>query len=142
MDKTASEFNLLLFSSLETNPNHHEAKMESTPPHPKRNRTSTNKNRRRLSTSPITVPGTPDNPPTIAPLRPARFPTPNYEHRNTNYVQPSLTDRLRIDDLQGPWPTEASFKQTRTRLLTEDQFNFSDDEFPHELYRVVGVSMV
>jgi hypothetical protein len=109
MDKTAKDINLLLFSSLDTDHAHYKANIESSPPHPKRGRKRSNQHHRRLSTSPITIPGTPDNPPTIAPKRPARFPTPNYEHRNTNYVQPSLTDRLRIDDLLGPWPTEASF---------------------------------
>ncbi len=140
MDKAARDFNLLLSSSMEKDHHSHEINMESTPPNPKRSGKRSKNNHRRLTISPITVPGTPDNPPTIAPKRSARFPTPNYEHRNTNYVQPSLTDRLSIDD--STWPYEASFKRTRKRLLTEDQFNFSDDEFPHKLYRVGGVRMV
>ncbi len=101
MDQTDRQFNLLLFSSLETDHHHQETTMESTSPQPKRGRKSTNQTRRRLSTSPITVPGTPDNPSTIAPKRPARFPTPNYEHRNTNYVPPPLTDLSRHPCLSG-----------------------------------------
>jgi hypothetical protein len=42
----------------------------------------------RLNTSPITIPGTPDNRPTLPPRKPRRFPVPNYSHRDTNYKQP------------------------------------------------------
>ncbi len=140
MDRSTNDFNLLLFSSLSV----HEVTREV----PLQDRTSRAKKQsaskyRRLNTSPITVPGTPDSDTTLTQRHPKRFPSPNYAHRDTNYRQPSLTDRLSLDDIMKDWPTESFCPiRPKKRIMTESQFDFSNERFPHELYRVGGANMV
>jgi hypothetical protein len=98
---------------------------------------------RRLSTSPITVPGPPAYSNSAEPKRPKRFPHPNYDHRNTNYKQPPLTDRLSLDDIFDERPKESlSPIHPKKSIMTEHQFDFSPEGFPQELYRVGGANMV
>jgi hypothetical protein len=90
LDQSAQDFNLLLFSSasIPSDSVQDETRtmpLKVTPAAEKKSATKY----RRLSTSPITVPGTPDYSNPTEPKRPKHFPHPNYGHRNTNYKQPT-----------------------------------------------------
>jgi hypothetical protein len=143
MDKSAKDFKLLLFSSLPSDSTHEAAQAVPLQDRTSRTKKQSASKYRRLNTSPITVPGTPDSSTTINQRQPKRFPSPNYDHRNTNYQQPLLTDRLSLDNILAEWPKESfSPLHPKKRIMTEHQFDFSTEGFPHELYRVGGANMV
>jgi hypothetical protein len=126
MDQEARDLNLLLFSeSLPTN----------LPTAPLKTRRVKRTRQQYRTHSPITIPGTPDPKDSTPSKRPSRCPLPNYEHRNTNYKQPPLIERIRIGDL-----LDDKLLLSMTRL--HNGFDFSTDGFPNELYRVGGVKMV
>ncbi len=92
--------------------------------------------------SPITVPGTLDNS-HESPKRSKRFPEPDYSHRDNNYKQPTLQDRLFINKLFSNEYEEESGRRIKNRgKLTEDDVDFSDDGFVDELFYVGGKTMV
>ncbi len=97
----------------------------------------------RLNHSPITVSGTPDDQGTKQ-FQQARFPISDFSHRNQAYHQPLLRNRLSIDDLLSEeWDKGLREKVLSHRTtLTENDFDFSDDGFPRELFRVGGTAMV
>ena len=102
----------------------------------------------RLNTSPITIPGTPDNLPS-PPRKSRRFPVPDYSHRDTNYKQPPLCDRMLIDDYYAgrdlfphEWAKDTGQKvPSQAKIITEDEFDFSDAGFASELFRIGGKEM-
>ena len=117
LDEEAQDFELLLFSDTTIFPP--SPPSSPIPDNKQRCQTKRPKNTR-LRHSPITIPGTP---------------SPDYSHRDTNYRQPPLSERLLIDDLD--------FPTTRKHAtLTENDFDFTSKGFPNELYRVGGVQMV
>ncbi len=140
LDRSAQYFNLLLFSSSDSVlDDTRQVPLQVTPTAA----TTSATKYRGISTSPITVPGTPDNSHPTEPKRQKRFPHPNYDHRNTNYKQPPLTDRLSLDDIFDGCPKESlSPIPPKGRIMTEYRFDFSPEGFPHELYRVRGANMV
>jgi hypothetical protein len=147
MDKEARDFKLLLFSDTPLFPDGVLPPQETTP---ERNQTHTKslkpkRKYKRLNHSPIKISGPPDNQQKSPSTASHRFLVPNYNHRNTNYQQPSLTKRLLIDDLIEEWPTESKYltqPKNRVVVVKEKEFDFSNEGFPHELYRVRGVNMV
>ncbi len=106
-------------------------------------------NYQRLNTSPITIPGTPDTRPQPPPRQSRCFPVPNYSHRDTNYKPPPLCDRMLIDDYYAgrdlfphEWAKQSRQKvPSQAKILTEDDFDFSDAGFASELFRVGGQYM-
>ncbi len=126
MDESAKDSDLLLFSFLPS-ASDDESRGVLLQDKPTKKKKSAHKSRR-LHTSPITIPGTPDYSNETEPKRPRRFPYPNYDHRNTNYQQPPLTDRLSLDDLLEDWPPESlSPLHPKRRIITESQFDFSSE---------------
>ncbi len=103
----------------------------------------------RLNTLPITIPGTPDHTPTLPPRKSRRSPVPNYSHRDTNYKQPPLPDRMLIDDYYAgrdlfphEWAKETGQKvPSQAKIITEHEFDFSDAGFASKLFRVGGRDM-
>ncbi len=115
MDNETKNSRLQLFSYLteQSSPSvHHEE-------HTRENLRTRNRAQRkyqRLSSSPITIPGTPDNQP--PPRKPRRFPVPDYSHRDTNYHQPPLCDRRLINDYYAfphKWTKDTAHQRTIKR---------------------------
>jgi hypothetical protein len=119
LDNEAQDFELLLFSDTTVFPPSPPPSPVSPPRNIKRYKST------RLNHSPITIPGTP---------------SPDYSHRDTNYKPPPLSERLLIDDLAFPTPKD-THPRKHSRLTAND-FDFTSNGFPNELYRVGGVQMV
>jgi hypothetical protein len=148
LDEEAKYFNLLLFSDAHGAPP--SSQQQETTGYKVRKKTQRVKRKyKRLNTSPTTIPGTPEGKEEKAAKRPTRFPVPNYEHRNTNCKQLPLMERILLDDYVNggdlfptEWAEETGQKiPSPTKIITENDFDFTDAGFANELFRVEGQAM-
>ena len=148
LDEEAKRFNLLLFSEGRDEPPSL-AQDKSQGQQTRGRYPSVKRKYTRLHTSPITIPGTPDQREEKAVKRPTRFPVPNYDHRNTNYRQPPLLERMLLDDYVNgrdlfpeEWAADTGQKiPSKKKVLTDSDFDFTEAGFANELFRIGGRTM-